>query len=193
MKIGILALQGAVEPHEKMLESLGAESVRVRRPEHLKGLSGIILPGGESTTMLHLLKLNSLWEPLREFIQEKPAWGVCAGSILLANKVSHPEQASLEAMNFDVTRNAYGRQTESFIAALEPQDPALGEKPFSGIFIRAPKFSNIGGNVRPLLTLKGEPVLLQQGNLLAGAFHPELGTDSRIHAYFLRQCENNHG
>jgi pyridoxal 5'-phosphate synthase pdxT subunit len=193
MKIGILALQGAVEPHEKMLASLGASSIQVRKPEHLKSLSGIILPGGESTTMLHILKLNSLWEPLREFVDEKPTYGVCAGSILLAKKVFHPEQASLEAMNFEVTRNAYGRQAESFIAELDPKGELFSGEKFSGIFIRAPKFTNLGANVRTLLEFKNEPVLIEQGHLLAGAFHPELGSDTRIHAYFLHKCETHHG
>lgn len=193
MKVGILALQGAVTPHHEKLEALGAEVVHVRRAAHLEGLSGIILPGGESTTMLHLLALNELFEPLKQFVTRKNTWGVCAGSILLARKVHHPEQASLEAMNFEVNRNAYGRQTESFITDLVSHTDELAGKPIQGIFIRAPRFFEIGANIRTLLSREGEPVLIEQGHLLAGAFHPELGEDLRLHKYFLQKCETQHG
>ncbi len=188
MKIGILALQGAVEPHELKLKQLGVEVCKVRRPEQLVGLSGIILPGGESSTMLHLLKLNQLWEPLSEFISQKPTWGICAGAILLAKHVSHPEQASFQAIDINVERNAYGRQNESFISEVLPTEDWYNDKPVEGVFIRAPKILNVNSPAKTLLTFNNEPVMVEENNILASTFHPELTESNQIHQYFVQKC-----
>lgn len=192
MKIGILALQGAIEPHKAKLRELGATPVEVRLPEDLKGLSGIILPGGESTAMIHLLKLNKLWEPLKQFVEKRPVWGVCAGAILLASKVTHPEQDCLKRLDVTADRNAYGRQIDSFIGSLAVT--SLGRERLSsdrveGVFIRAPRFADLGAGVVSLVTSDGEPVMVEQGKCLASAFHPELSQSNLIHEYFLSFCK----
>jgi 5'-phosphate synthase pdxT subunit len=188
-KVGILALQGAVAPHARVLERVGASVVLVRKPEHLEGLAGIILPGGESSAMIHLLRLNAVWEPLKKFVQTKPVLGVCAGAILLAKKVTHPEQDSLGALDIEVARNAFGRQVDSFIAPLEPtaQSPL---PTVDGVFIRAPKITKVGASVRVLLQYQGEPVMVEQGKRLAASFHPELTDSLAIHHYFVTLCES---
>ena len=191
MRIGILDLQGAVVPHRTKLESLGIEPVSVKRSEHLENLAGIILPGGESSAMIHLAKLNSIWEPLKTFVQNKPAWGICAGSILLARNVSHPAQESLEAMDISIERNGYGRQNESFIRELTPTAHwELG--PVEGVFIRAPIIRETDAKVKTLLTHNregtSEPVLVREGNLLASTFHPELTSSNKLHQYFINLC-----
>lgn len=189
MLIGILALQGAVEPHEQKLKQLGSQIRRVKTPDHLTGLSGIILPGGESSTMIHLLKLNSLWEPLNEFVQEKRTWGICAGAILLAKQVTSPEQASFQAIDISVERNAYGRQSESFSTFdLIPTEDWYNDKKVEGVFIRAPKILEVRSPARTLFKFKGEPVLVEQGKVLASTFHPELTDSNQIHQYFLQGC-----
>ena len=186
MKIGILALQGAVEPHKKKLEQLGAKVIEVRTPQDLDGLHGIILPGGESTTFIHLLHLNSLWEPLKKFASERPTWGVCAGAILLAKKVSHPAQESLGLMDISIERNAFGRQVDSFIDLLVPTADIW--QPMEGVFIRAPRVREVGPGIRINFTWKDEPVMLEAGNLVVTTFHPELTEDHQIHQYFLQRC-----
>lgn len=188
MKIGILALQGAVEPHELKLKQLGVDVCKVRRAEHLSLLSGIILPGGESSTMLHLLQLNQLWSPLKEFISQKPAWGICAGTILLANHVSHPEQPSFHAIHISVERNAYGRQNESFVSDVLPTENWYNDKPVEGVFIRAPKILEVKAPAKVLLTFKNEPVMVEERNVLVSTFHPELTDSNQIHQYFLQKC-----
>ncbi len=189
VKVGVLALQGAVGPHLGHLAKVGAEPVEVRKPAHLAGLSGIILPGGESTTMIHLLKVNSLWAPLKEFVSVKPSFGVCAGAILLSKKVSHPVQDSLGVLDASIERNAFGRQAESFVAEVEPTAAWQGDG-VEGVFIRAPRFRNLGSGVTPLFCFKGEPVLVQQGKVLAGSFHPELTPSLVIHHFFVTQCQS---
>jgi pyridoxal 5'-phosphate synthase pdxT subunit len=186
VKIGILALQGAVGPHEEKLRAVGAEPVEVRTAEALEGLSGIILPGGESTTMLLLLDRNGLWEPLQRFVRAKPAWGVCAGTILLAREVQHPAQRSLGAIDIAVARNAFGRQKESFIAPLDTTPE--WKSPLDGVFIRAPRITALGTGVKALLNYRGEPVMVEQGDRLASTFHPELTDDTSVHRYFLAKC-----
>ena len=187
-RVGILALQGAVAPHATKLRALGVEPAEVRRKEDLQDLSGIILPGGESTTMLHLLHLNSLWEPLKEFISVKPTWGVCAGAILLAKKVSAPGQASFERLSIEVERNGYGRQRESFIGQVQPTALWEGGEDLEAVFIRAPRIREVGANIRTLFMYKGEPVMVEEGLCLASTFHPELTASSRLHEYFLARC-----
>ena len=189
MKVGILALQGAVEPHVEKLKCLNVIPVEVRTPAELEGLSGIILPGGESTTMLHLLGLNGLWEPLKKFVHEKPAWGVCAGAILLAKTVSQPAQPSLGAINIEVNRNAFGRQRESFVSILTPTENWADREPVEGVFIRAPRITAVLGGVRVLLSYKDEPVMVEEGRCMASTFHPELTASNKIHEYFLKKCE----
>ena len=189
MRIGILALQGAVEPHKKKLLASGIEAVEVRYSQDLLGLSGIILPGGESTTMILLLKINSLWEPLKDFVREKPAWGACAGVILLAKSVISPSQQSLDVMNIVVKRNAYGRQNESFMAPIEPTRNWIGAEKLEGIFIRAPKITEMSDTTNVLFRFKEDPVMVEEGHLIATTFHPELTDSYRIHNYFIGKCK----
>jgi 5'-phosphate synthase pdxT subunit len=189
MDIGILDLQGAVEPHRKKLESLGANTIQVKNSRDLKTLSGIILPGGESTTMIHLLKLNQLWEDLAIFVSERPAWGICAGAILLAERVTSPAQESLHAMEITVERNAYGRQVDSFIDRVQPTSAWLDRETLEGVFIRAPIIKSFGVSVKSLFTYAERVVMVQQGNKLASTFHPELSDSLKIHQYFLSLCE----
>lgn len=189
IKVGILALQGAVEPHARHLARIGAETIYVRKPEHLRGLDGLVLPGGESTAMLHLLHLNRLWEPLQRFVQEKPVLGVCAGAILLARSVTQPAQESLGVLDIAVARNAFGRQVDSFIAPVDPTEHWQGQS-IEGVFIRAPRITNVGNSVRILLQYKGEPVMVEQGKLLAATFHPELTDSLAVHHCLIAQCES---
>lgn len=188
--IGILALQGAVEPHEKKYAELGIPTRRVRVPEDLEGLSGIVLPGGESTTMLHLLERNELWEPLERFLAEKPAFGVCAGAILLARDVEGPSQRSFGVVDLVVLRNAYGRQVDSFIDTVVPAPEAgtAAPEPQEGVFIRAPRFERWGGTATPLYRCRGEVVAVKDGHAIAASFHPELSAGTAMHRYFAEMC-----
>ena len=191
-KIGVLALQGDFREHIEMLQSLGVETVEVRLPRHLDGLDGIIIPGGESTSIGRIGERYGLLEPLREWaLQGKAMWGTCAGMILMAKDVGM-DQPILGVMDITVQRNAFGRQKDSFEVDLEI--PALDAvstrrergKPFHAIFIRAPIISSVGPGVEVLATLDdGTIVAAQQGNMLATAFHPELTNDTRFHRYFL--------
>jgi 5'-phosphate synthase pdxT subunit len=172
-RIGVLALQGAFREHARMLRAAGAEVVEVRLPEQLEGLDGLVIPGGESTSILRLASLYGLDEAIRAF--EAPVFGTCAGMILV-------DRAHLGLADVVVDRNAYGRQVASFEADLELDD---GERPFRGVFIRAPRVRDVGADVEVLAQLDGEPVLLRDGRVLVAAFHPELTDDSRIHERFL--------
>lgn len=184
MRIGVLALQGAFVEHEKMLRSLGAEPVEVRLPEDLQGLDGLILPGGESTTIGKLAVGYGLIEPLRAFARSKPTWGTCAGMIFLAKDIGMDRQPILGVMDITVNRNAFGRQIDSFEADLEIKGIEGG--PFHTVFIRAPIATAAGQDVEILGTLPdGRIVAAREGHLLATAFHPELTGDSRLHALFL--------
>ncbi len=188
MKIGVLALQGAFIEHEQVLERIGAEPVEVRLPQHLEGLDGLIIPGGESTTIGKVAVRWGLLEPLRDFAWSgRPVWGTCAGMILLAREASDglPDQPLLGLMDVAVRRNAFGRQVDSFEADLEV--PALGDPPFHAVFIRAPRIERVGEGVEVLARLEdGTVVAVRQGHLLATAFHPELTDDDRFHRYFTR-------
>ena len=186
MKIGILALQGACEPHEEKLRALSIPSKRVLMPSHLEDLSGIILPGGESTTQIHLLKTNNLWEPLRDFVFSKPAWGVCAGAILLAKTVTSPVQDSLGKMDLTIERNGFGRQNESFESGLQSSIETWDN--FWGTFIRAPRIKKLGERVVTLMTYQNEPVMVEDGTTLVTTFHPELGSSVKVHQYFADKC-----
>lgn len=197
VKIGILALQGAVQPHADKLKVLGTDPVEVRNENDLKDIKGIVLPGGESTTMLHLLKLNQLFEPLAKFVRTHPTFGFCAGLILLADKVTSPSQVSLGGLPVEVARNAYGRQIDSFVTSLEPTE-FFGEtngEPVEGVFIRAPKILSRRADVRVLLNYRSEhgsePVLVEHENILGASFHPELSHSTAVHHYFINKCKEN--
>lgn len=189
-KVGVLALQGDFAAHGKALERAAAEPVFVRDAGQLDGLDGLVIPGGESTTMLKLLHYDHLLEPLARFAQEKPVFGTCAGAILLANEVSHPAQESLAVMDIGVERNAYGRQLESRVTALDPE-PEFTQRAGGGkleaVFIRAPIIRRVGREAKVLLRYQGDPVLVEQGPHLVATFHPELTADSRVHALFLEK------
>ena len=183
MKIGVLALQGAFIEHEKRLQAVGAEPVEVRLPRQLDGLDGLIIPGGESTTIGKLATEYGLIEPLRDFAREKPTWGTCAGMIFLAKDIGMDRQPILGLMNIKVNRNAFGRQIDSFETDLRIKP--LGEVPFHAVFIRAPIVTEVGEGVSILSTLPdGRIVAVEQGHWLATAFHPELTADTRMHRYF---------
>jgi 5'-phosphate synthase pdxT subunit len=187
-RIGILALQGDFEAHAKALTSAGAEPVLVRTAEELKGVDGLVIPGGESTTMLKLVNFMNLREPLLEFAREKPILGTCAGAILLAKEVVNPVQESFGVIDLSVERNGYGRQIDSRVASIEPAaefQERAGAGQMEAVFIRAPVIRRTGAGVRVLAQYKGDPVLVEQGRHLVATFHPELTRDSRVHKLFL--------
>lgn len=183
--MGVLALQGDFAKHRAALRALGVESREVRTAAELEGLSAIIFPGGESTTMTLLLDAG-LREPLREFSRDHPVWGTCAGLIMLAKSSDDPRIRPLGFMDIDVARNGFGRQVHSFEANLRVADE-IGdpERPLQGVFIRAPRLRNYGSTVHPLLWLGEEAVCVRQDHFLASSFHPELTDDLRLHRYFL--------
>lgn len=184
--IGVLALQGDYAEHEKTLGRLGVASRLVKKASELEGIRALILPGGESTTMLKFMQGEGLIEPLRDFYESGGAlYGTCAGAILLAQHVTGPTQPSLGFMDIDVERNAYGRQIDSH-ESLEPC-PALGSEPLPMVFIRAPIITRIGNKVVALAHHRGDVVLAREGRLLVSTFHPELSMDSRVHRYFLEE------
>lgn len=188
MRIGVLALQGSFAEHIARLKGLGAAGVEVRLPAHLAGLDGLIIPGGESTTIGKLAVHYGLIEPLRAFGMEKAIWGTCAGAIFLS-KDARRDQPLLHLMDITVERNAFGSQIDSFetglnVPALALVDPQA--RPYPAIFIRAPLIETVQGTARALARLSdGQIVAAQQGRWLATAFHPELTTDDRFHRYFL--------
>ncbi len=188
MRIGILALQGDFAEHAKVLKALGAATREVRLPDHLDGLDGLIIPGGESTTIGKLAVDYGLMELLRQFGTSKPVWGTCAGAIFLS-KDAHRSQPLLNLMNITVARNAFGPQIASFetdlyVAALSLVDPVF--RPFRGVFIRAPLIESVSGEARALATLPDRRIVAaQEGRWLATSFHPELTADTRFHRYFL--------
>ena len=188
MKVGVLALQGAFREHIEALHRLGVETVEVRLPEQLEGLDGLIIPGGESTAIGKLAVKYGLQEAIRRYAMGgNPVYGTCAGMILLSNDVGR-DQPLLGVMNVKVERNAFGRQLDSFETDLDI--PALGDKSFHGVFIRAPKIEDVGGSVEVLAKLDdGTPVAARQDNMLVTAFHPELTEDLRLHRYFLAMVE----
>ena len=183
MQIGVLALQGAFAAHAECLASIGVHTTEVRTPEQLDVIDGLMLPGGESTTMSQLLEITGLFEPIAKRISEgMPVFGTCAGMILLASEVldGRPDQKSFGAIDISVRRNAFGRQVDSFESAI---DSPVGE--FHGVFIRAPRIERIGNDVEILGKLGEEPVLVRQKNVMACSFHPELTGDARLHEYFV--------
>jgi 5'-phosphate synthase pdxT subunit len=184
MKIGVLALQGDFDAHRLRLEELGAEVVLVKKPEQLNEIDGLIIPGGESGTFLKLLGEDG-FAKLKDFVRAKPAFGTCAGCILLATEVENPKQAGLGALDITVRRNAYGRQIDSSI-----REGRFLDEPVEMVFIRAPKIERLGDGVEVLATEGKDPVLVRKGKTMAATFHPELSDDRRIHEYFLAMVAN---
>ncbi len=183
-RVGVLALQGNFALHIGMLRRLGVDAVEIRRVPALEGLSGIILPGGESSTMLQFLVEENLLEPLRAFHRQGGAlFGTCAGAILLAREVCNPEQPSLGLLDIEIRRNGYGRQLESHLGTAPCSE--LGEPDLPLVMIRAPVITTTGRRVQVLAAWRGQPVFVRQGRVLATTFHPELTEDPRIHAHFL--------
>jgi 5'-phosphate synthase pdxT subunit len=184
-RIGVLALQGAFAEHVGVFSRLGAQAIEVRLPEHLTGLDGFVVPGGESTTISQLMAEYGLLSPLQRMAGEGlPVWGTCAGLIMLAQRGADLAFPTLAVMDITVRRNAFGRQVESFEAELDV--PALGPAPFPAVFIRAPVIAETGPRVQVLACHNGGAVVAaQEGNLLATAFHPELTDDLRFHRHFL--------
>jgi 5'-phosphate synthase pdxT subunit len=180
-RIGVLALQGDYAAHADALAEAGAIPSLVKNPQDLR-LDGLILPGGESTTMLKFLERRGLFESLKDFTATRPVFGTCAGAILLAREVRHPAQRSLHVLDAVVERNAYGRQIDSTILT-EPT--SLPGGPLEMVFIRAPRITEVGPEVEVLAHREGFPVLVRQGNLLAATFHPELSHDRRVHKLFV--------
>jgi 5'-phosphate synthase pdxT subunit len=185
-KIGVLAIQGDFSEHRQALRRIGVESEEVRLPAQLDGVDGLIIPGGESTTIVQLIDIFDFREPLRAKVQSGlPVWGTCAGMIVLADRLTDRRPEPLHLMDIDVSRNAFGRQVDSFEEDLVIED--VEGPPFRGVFIRAPVVNRVGEGVEVLSTIAGgRPVAVKQGGMLATAFHPELTDDSRLHELFLK-------
>ncbi len=192
-RIGVLAVQGDFEAHARALERAGATPVLVKHSRQVAQVDGLILPGGESTTLLKFLTEGGLMDAIRDASQQgKPLFGTCAGAILLAREVANPGQPSLALMDIAIRRNAYGRQVSSFIAHEDSTGVWPGH-PLEMVFIRAPIIERVGASVAVLAECRGLPVLVRQGNLLASTFHPELTGDSRVHQYFLGMIRGESG
>ncbi len=192
LKIGILALQGAFAKHFEMVTKLGANAVYVKKPEDLADIDALIIPGGESTTMLLQIKFIDLFPALQDFSGKKPIFGTCAGLILMSKQVGADQTKDLlKALDISVERNAFGRQVESFKAEIQVNLPSTSAFAYPAIFIRAPRIKQTGTDVTILADFEGEPVLVQQGNHLGSSFHPELTDDIRIHSYFLSQVKKS--
>ena len=185
VRVGILALQGAFKEHSRMFADLGVESVEIRLPDELSNIDALVIPGGESTTMAKLMDAYQLRKPIQALaVQGKPVWGTCAGLILMATKIQENYPEPMGIMNIHTSRNAYGRQVNSFEDTL--QIPILGHEEFQGVFIRAPVIKEFGEQVKILANLPdGSPVAARENNCLVTSFHPELTTDTRFHSYFL--------
>jgi 5'-phosphate synthase pdxT subunit len=181
-RIGVLAIQGNYASHAQALAEAGAAPIEVRKPGELAALDGLVLPGGESTTMLKFLEKHNFFETLQEFCRSKPVFGTCAGVILLAREVLNPPQRSLGLLDATVERNAYGRQIDSVIITAET---ALAGGPLEMVFIRSPRISQTGSGVEVLARRDGFPVLVRERSILAATFHPELSHDRRVHRLFV--------
>tara|TARA_Y100000590_G_scaffold185810_2_gene211734 strand:- start:11343 stop:11936 length:594 start_codon:yes stop_codon:yes gene_type:complete len=190
-RIGVLALQGDFAEHIKMLSSLGVDSSEIRLPSHLDSVDGLIIPGGESTTIVQLMDNFGLTEQIKDLIfSGLPVWGTCAGMIVLAADITDDRPKPMGIIDITVSRNAYGRQVDSFEAVVDI--PKLGETPFNAIFIRAPAINSIGDSVEILATLdEGQIIAAQEGNVIVTSFHPELTDDLRFHKYFASVVADN--
>ena len=189
-RIGVLAIQGDYAAHAEALVEVGAEAVEVRKPSELDSLDGLILPGGESTTMLKFLEKLQFFDALKDFCATQPVFGTCAGTILLARDVRHPAQRSLGILDAVVERNAYGRQIDSSILHGET---ALPGGPLEMVFIRAPRIVETGPSVEVLARREGFATLVRQGNIMAATFHPELSRDRRVHKAFVEAVSEHSG
>lgn len=177
--IAVLALQGDFAAHGRRLAEIGLDSFEARKPEELDGAAGLVLPGGESTTLWKFFETAPWEDAIRRFAESgRPVLGTCAGAIVLASEVTNPPQKGLGVLDVTVERNAYGRQVDSFVGEVDA--PVLGGK-LPAVFIRAPKIRRVGGGVEVLATREGEPVLVRQGNVVAATFHPELTSDAKVH------------
>jgi pyridoxal 5'-phosphate synthase pdxT subunit len=190
-KVGVLSLQGDFAAHGAAIERAGAEPVFVREPGQFASLDGLVIPGGESTTMLKLMGYEpGLFDALRDFGSRRPVFGTCAGAILMAEDVSNPPQPSFQLMDIGVERNAYGRQIDSRVAEVQTE-PEFEQRTAPGkleaVFIRAPIIRRVGPSARVLIWYNGDPVLVEQGRHLAATFHPELTSDPRVHSLFLEK------
>ena len=188
--VGVLAIQGDYREHRNLLESLGADVKEIRLPDQLDAVDGLIIPGGESTTIVQLIDIYNMREKLRERVLNEgmPTWGTCAGMIVMAHKLSDHRPDPLKLMNIEVSRNAFGRQVDSFETDLEVED--MDGPPYHAVFIRAPVVDTIGEGVRIISSLDdGRPVAVRQGHMLATAFHPELTNDPRMHKLFLKMVD----
>jgi len=194
MKIGVLALQGAFIEHQHVLNQLNVETIDIRLPEQLNQISGLIIPGGESTTIGKLAVAYNFIEPLVNFAQHKPVWGTCAGMIFIAKRIENHYQHKLDVMDITIRRNAFGRQVDSFITPLNiPELNSISENPFPCVFIRAPAVIDYGPSVQVMAQLvDGNIVAVREKQWLATAFHPELTDDNRFHRYFINMVVNNH-
>ena len=188
MRVGVLALQGDFEAHAKALERAGAEPVEVRTAAQLDAVCGLVIPGGESTTMLKLMEYYGLFEPLREFGRQRPVFGTCAGAILIASEVLNPSQASLALVDLAIERNGYGRQLDSRVVRVQ-QHQLGGDPELEVVLIRAPIIRRTGGAV--LAIYLGAPILVDYGRHLVATFHPELSADTRVHRLFLSKLAGN--
>lgn len=192
-KVGVLALQGDFAAHADALQRAGAEAVEVRDAAQFDSIGGLVIPGGESTTMLKLLHYDGMFDALAKFGKEKPIFGTCAGAILLAKEVANPPQESLGLMDVAIERNAYGRQIDSRVAEIDATQEFYGGKSkaandkLEAVFIRAPIIRRAGPEVRVLASYDGTPVLVEQGRHMAATFHPELTRDLRVHRRFLEK------
>jgi 5'-phosphate synthase pdxT subunit len=184
--VGVLALQGDFQAHRRAVERAGGRTVEVRTQAELEQCDGLIIPGGESTTMLKLLEEEKLVEPLKRFAGQKPVYGSCAGAILLAREVTHPPQPSLALIDIAIERNAYGRQIDSRIARVSVTEDGEME----AVFIRAPIIRRVGSHVRVLASFDGDPVWVEEGRHMVTTFHPELTTDDRVHRRFLEKLSH---
>jgi 5'-phosphate synthase pdxT subunit len=189
-RVGVLSLQGDFAAHGQALIRSGAAPVYVRERAQLDDIDGLVLPGGESTTMLKLLRNEGLFDDLAAFGRRKPMFGTCAGAILMAAEVTHPPQESLGLVDIAVERNGYGRQLDSRVVKLDPApefEERTGPGKLEAVFIRAPIIRRAGSDVRVLAEYAGDPVLVEQGGHLVATFHPELTMDCRVHSFFLRK------
>ena len=182
LTIGVLALQGDYDAHRQTLNRLGVRAVLVRKPEELDGVDGLVIPGGESSTFLKFLEREGFLDKLRDFVSQKPAFGTCAGAILLAKDVVNPKQESLGVLDIAIERNAYGRQIDSSIMTAPTK---LDGPPLEMVFIRAPRIERVGKGVQVLAERENHPVLVKEGRILAATFHPELSDDTRVHGLFV--------
>lgn len=182
--IGVLALQGAFAKHVAMLESIGVRAIEVRKPDELAICNGLIIPGGESTTIMRQLNFIHLIEPLKEFAKQKPLFGTCAGLILMSQEIIEDPMEPFKILDISVERNAFGRQYESFNVNLTAKLGTSKPDIIPAVFIRAPRIRHCGSSVEILATFEGEPVLVKQGFHLGATFHPELTHNTAIHKYF---------